>query len=793
MFKNYIKTAFRSLLKNKGFTFINIFGLALGLAICLLIVFYVIDELSYDHYNTKYKQIYRLNTELKYHGTITSFAVAAAPVGQALVSNFPQVEASARITPALNLRFKKGNEIITEDRAIYCDADIFKIFTLPMIDGDPKTALINPKSMVITVSEAKKYFNRTNVVGETLLLLTDSTYHKITGVIKDMPAQSHFVADFLLTLDPPLNQGWNNISPFSTYVLFKPGADVKLLESKFNALARENLSSPGFDYNKFEQKGNFMRLSLTPLKDIHLKSNRTNEIAPNGNIQYIYIFSGIAIFILILACINFMNLSTARSANRAREVGVRKVLGSSRKYLIAQFLSESIIITFSAALIALFSAWALLPLFNHISGKEITITFETFKWLLPSLLGITIVVGVLAGAYPAFFLSAFKPVNVLRGKIANGFKGGALRSFLVVLQFSISVFLIIGTLVIYNQLTYIQNKDLGFNRDQVLIIKNAHTLNDPKIFQQQIKQIPGVLNATLTSHLPVGGRKWPNQFMSKDAKGGDLLAAIWPVDDSYLNTLGMQLVQGRNFSAQNLTDSSAVIINETAANALGYGSDPLNKPFYGAGKKYQVIGVVKDFNFTSLRDNISPLAMVMTDDWMASLSIKVHTNNLPAILSQIEHKWKDLAPNSVFEYAFMDDSFNALYQTEQRMGQLFIIFTSMAIIIACLGLFGLAAYAAEQRNKEIGIRKVLGASVSAIAAMLSKDFIKLVFMAILIATPLAWWVMHQWLQGFAYRQNIQWWMFVATSFAAIGIAVITVSFQSIRAALANPVDSLRND
>jgi putative ABC transport system permease protein len=792
MFKNYIKTAFRSLLKNKGFTIINVFGLALGLATCLLILFYVFDELSYDRYNTKYRQIYRVNTELKYHGTTTSYATAAAPVGNALVSNYPEVEGSVRLTPALNLRFKKGNEIIVEDRTIYCDAGIFNIFTLPMIDGDPKTALKDPKSIVITESVAKKYFNRTNVVGQTLMLITDSSFRKIAGVIRDMPAQSHFIADFFLKLDPPHGNGWNSLSPFNTYIILKPGADTKTLEAKFVALMRRNLNTASFNYDKFEKKGNYMRLNLIPLKDIHLQSNRINEIGANGNIQYIYIFSGIAIFILVLACINFMNLSTARSANRAREVGVRKVLGSSRKYLIAQFLSESIMVTFSAVVIALLAAWALLPLFNNISGKDMAIAFQTFKWLLPLLLAITFVVGILAGSYPAFFLSGFKPVNVLKSKISTGFKGGALRSFLVVMQFSISISLVIGTMVIYGQLTYIQNKDLGYSREQVLIIKNAHALNDPKILKQEIKQIQGVINATLTSHLPVGGIKWPNQFISKEAKSSDMLGAVWTVDEDYLNTLGMKLLQGRNFSGQNLTDSSAVIINETAVRVFGYGNDPLNKPFY-SGKKCHIIGVVKDFNFTSLRDNISPLAMVMDNDWMASLSVKVNTNNLPALINQLERKWKDLAPNSQFEYSFMDEGFNALYKNEQRMGKLFIIFTTLAIIIACLGLFGLAAYAAEQRNREIGIRKVLGANVSTLVAMLSKDFIKLVFISIIIATPLAWWVMQKWLQGFAYRQNIQWWVFVVTGFGAVIIAFITVSFQSIKAALANPVESLRSE
>jgi putative ABC transport system permease protein len=793
MIKNYIKTAFRSLLKNKGFTAINILGLALGLATCLLIVFYVLDELSYDRYNDKYERIFRVNTDLKYHGNITSFAIAAAPVGEGLVNTYPEVEKSVRITPALNIRFRRGNEILSENNTYYSEPNIFDIFTFPMIYGDFKTALKDPNSIVITESIAKKYFNRTNVVGQTLLLATDSSVHKITGVIRDIPVQSHFKADFLLHLARPADTRWNNISPLSTYILLKPGTDYKRLEAKFDDLMRRNASTPAFDYKKFEQNGNYLRLNLIPLKDIHLRSNRVNELGANGNIQYVYIFSFIAIFILLLACINFMNLSTARSANRAREVGVRKVLGSRRKYLIAQFLSESLIITFAATIVAVLVAWILLPVFNHISGKDLIINLQTFTWLLPSLVIIILVVGILAGAYPAFFLSAFRPLDVLKGKLSAGFKGGALRSFLVVFQFSISVFLIISTMVIYNQLIYIQNKDLGFNRSQVLVVKNAHALENPKILKQEIKEIPGIINATLTSHLPVGD-KWPSEFISKESNKGGVLGAFWPVDEDYLNTMGMKLKKGRNFSRQFLTDSSAVIINETAAKILGYGDDPLNKEFYGgSGKKYHVIGVVKDFNFHSLRDNISPLAMVMDNDWMASLSIKVNTHNLPALMRQIERKWKALAPNQDFEYSFMDDDFNTIYHTEQRMGNLFVIFTSLAIIIACLGLFGLAAYAAEQRNREIGIRKILGANISTLVAMLSKDFIKLVVISIFIATPLAWWIMHQWLQGFAYRQNIQWWEIASASVGAIVIAWLTISFQSIKAAMANPVKSLRSE
>lgn len=788
MIKNYVKTAFRSLLKNKIFTAINVLGLALGLATCLLIVFYVLDELSYDRYNDKYERIYRVNTDLKVGATETSFAITPAPAADALLKEFPEVENSMRLGSAVNIRFKKGNDIIDEKNAFYCDRSILNIFTLPLLKGDRKTALAEPGSLVLSKNIAIKYFNTINVIDKTMFLVTDSTFHKITGVMEDMPAQSHFRADIFFAMGPNTDHNWARFNT-STYILLKEGANEKNLEAKFSALIRRNEKNANFDYAKFEAHGNYIRLNLIPLKDIHLHSNRQREIGPNGNAEYIYIFSAIAVFILLLACINFMNLSTARSAGRAREVGVRKVLGSSRTNLIMQFLAESILVTLAASIIAVLIAGALLPLFNEISGKNMMLTEHTFVWLPPTMLVIIIVVGGLAGSYPAFFLSAFQPIQVLKGRLATGLKGGGLRSFLVVFQFAISIFLIIGTLVIYNELNYIRNKDIGFNRNEVLIIKNISAVN-PKIFKEEIKRLPGVINATLTHFLPTSNLSALNYVDAGLSK--NIETQFWPVDADYINTMGMKIVQGRNFRANMLSDSSSVIINETMAKRIGYkgdGTDVIND----IKKNLKIIGVVKDFNFASLRNNVTPLVLAMRDDWMASLSVRMNTTNLPGLMHQIENKWKRLAPNLHFEYSFMDDDFNSLYNTEQRMGSLFIIFTSLAIIIAGLGLFGLAAYAAEQRIREIGIRKVLGADVLAVVTLLSKDFIKLVFISILIAAPLAWWIMNQWLQGFAYRQNIQWWMIVSAACGSIVIAFVTVSFQSVKAALANPVDSLRGE
>ncbi|HMH22469.1 MAG TPA: ABC transporter permease [Puia sp.] len=803
MFRNLIKTAWRSLLKKKGFTLINISGLALGLATFLLILFYVADELSYDRYNVSADRIYRVNTNIKYGGNTASYAIAPPPLAGVLAKNFPEVENTARmiIFPDLDIRFRKGNENVQERKVAYADGSIFAIFTLPMLHGDPHSALAAPDCIVLTERAAEKYFSRTDVVGQTLHLVSGNKDYKITGVIRNIPSQSHFNFDYFISMPSfALSKEivWENFS-FSTYVLLKPGADPKKLDAGFTALFRKSVGQE--NYARLEQGGSSITLNLTPLTDIHLRSNRQYELGSNNSIDHIYIFSAIALFVLLIACINFMNLSTARSAGRAREVGVRKVLGSSRRQLIGQFLSESLLIIFFATVIAALVSWALLPLFSQLAGKQLTVSAVSLIRLLPLLFGIVVVVGVIAGSYPAFFLSGFRPIHVLKGTPATGSKGGSLRNILVVFQFSISIFLIIGTLVIYNQLHYIQNRDLGFDRNRVLVVKNVNVLASARIFKQQIKQLPEVRNASLSSFLPTGDFRSPNAVFTRkqaDTKSA-LFTEIWPVDEDYLGTMGMKLDKGRNFSSQLPTDSSTLIINQTAARMLGYSGDPLNKKLYIPGddstkpvKEYSVIGVLKDFNFSSLRDNITPVVMMLSES-KGALSIRSDAKEMKSFLARTERVWNGLSPDQRFEYSFMDEDFNAAYLPEQRVGKLFFCFTILALFIACLGLFSMAAYAAERRNKEIGIRKVLGASVTVITVLLSRDFIKLVIVSIFIAAPLGWWAMHKWLQGFAYRQGIQWWVLVSAALGAIVIAVLTISFQSVKAALANPVESLRNE
>ena len=807
MFKNYLKIAFRNLWKNKGFSAINIFGLASGLAICLLILFYVNNELGYDRYNTKADRIYRIDGDLQFGGNHFVLAQVPDPMGAALKQDFPQVEQYVRFRGHGSIMVKKGNQNIAEDKVIYTDSTLFSVFTLPMIQGDPATALTQPNSVVITESTAQKYFNSTDVVGKTLTI-GDTGNYKITGVIKDVPKQSHFHYDFFISmygqLSPyEINQWTSN--NFNTYIVLKKGADPQSLSSQLNGFVMKYvapaLQSMNLSPEQFAKNGNYLHYTLTPLEKIHLYSNKSGELEANGNIQYVYIFSLIAFFILLIACVNFMNLSTARSANRAKEVGVRKVLGSMRKNLVTQFLSESILISFISLILALVIAALLLPYFNQLSGKDMTLNLFLKPWLLPAAVLLMIVVGLIAGSYPAFYLSSFKPVEVLKGKLAKGFKSSWLRSGLVVFQFCISIILVIGTLVIYQQLNYIRNKDIGFDRSHVLIIKNTDVLGkQAKVFEDEVKKLNGVENATVTGYLPTAG--WRSDSPLFPDANADIKSAvstqIWKVDENYIPTLGMKMAKGRNFSADFPTDSSAIIINEAAAKLFGF-TDPLNRPLYYMNDfpkkdltKFHIIGVVKNFNFNTLREEVTPLCFLYQPQ-NGSVAFRIHSANIPNLVSMIGDKFKSLAPEQPFSYSFMDDDFNKIYSNEQRMGGISITFSVLAILIACLGLLGLITFAAEQRAKEIGVRKVLGANAGDIVSMLSKDFLKLVLVASLIAIPIAWLAMNKWLQGFAYRINISWWILVIAALLAVFIALATIFYQAIKAAVANPVDSLRSE
>ena len=804
MVQNYFKTAWRSLRKNKTFTTLNIIGLSIGVACSLLIALYVLDELSYDRFNTRADQIYRIDEQVKFGDFSYNGAEVPGIVGPVFARDFPSIVQYTRFRTTPGIVIRKGAESIREDRAVYADSSLFDVFSLEMIAGDKKTALTAPHSLVITESTARKYFASLDVIGKTLLL-DDTSNYKITGVIKDIPTQSHFNFDFFMPMceqEGSRSDTWLTYN-FQTYLLLKPGTDIRQFEKKLNTAMgqyltpefKSKLNTTGDDFRK---AGNYITCSLMPLTRIHLYSDLQDELGINGNIRYVYIFAAIAVFILLIACINFMNLSTASSANRAREVGVRKVLGGQQNSLIAQFLVESFVACLLSFVMAVGFAALLLPLFDQVAGKQIHASMLVHPSILLGVILLLVLVSLISGAYPAFFLASFRPIKVLKGDLSAGFKGSGLRNSLVVFQFTISVVLMVGTVVIYKQLQYIRDKDLGFNKEQVLTLQNTGALGDnTRAFKNDLLQMPGVKNVTSSGFLPVTGYRTSQGFMTSPAFDGKnfTLMQYWHVDDRYLPTFQVQMKSGRNFSPQYPTDSTAVIINEAAAKIFG-GTNPLNKKLYmltdlkGQSVAYNVIGVIKDFNFNSLHEQVAPLVLDLQQN-NGGMAVRISTNDIPGLLNAIKTKWKSMVSSQPFSYAFLDEEFNKQYSVDQRMGTIVLSFSLLAIVIACLGLFGLVTFAAEQRVKEIGIRKVLGAAIPDIFMLLSKDFVKLLVLSICIASPIAWWAMTRWLQDFAYRTNIGWWMFAAVGAVCLLIALATISFQAIKAAVANPVNSLR--
>lgn len=811
MIKNYLKVALRNLWKSRGFTAINITGLAVGLCGCLLIVLYVRDELSYDKHYTYADRIYRLDADIYFNNTLFNSATSPKPMAPRLVKDYPQVVQMTRISyfnSPTDIMIKKGNSWVQDHHLAFADSTFFKVFTLPMIAGDPNTALDEPHSIVIDESAARRYFNSTDVVGKTLEL-EDRTICKITGVMRDMPRQSSFHFSFIRPLHDSWSgddQQWINNSAQS-YILVRPGTDRGSLQKDVDATT-DNYVSRALEAQLhittqgMKQQGGHIRYHLMPLTDIHLHSNKSYEFEANGNSSYIYVFSFIAVLILIIACVNFMNLSTARSANRAKEVGIRKVAGSTRENLIFQFLTESMLLTFLSMLLALGFAVLVLPMFNTLSGKELHTTILFSPRFIALLAALVIIVGCLAGSYPAFYLSSFQPIKVLKGATSTGFKNSWLRSSLVVFQFFISIALIVGTLVIYRQLNYIRNREIGFDRDQVLVIHNTGSIGDGiNTFRNELQQLSGVAGATLASDLPTQGSGYNQTGWSRtasiDAKSVVVVTDL-EIDENYVPTLGMKVQKGRNFDPKHFgTDSLGVLVNEATVRLLGW-KDPLTENLYnnfdndGKPRPYHVVGVLRNFNYNSMHEKVGPVVLRLADR-RQTMAVRLTPGDMYAKVGQIESKWKALFPGMPFSYTFMDNDFDKLYHAEARTGSVFITFAVFAILIACLGLFGLVTYAAEQRTREIGIRKVLGASTSGLMSLLSKDFLKLVLIASLIAFPVAWWAMNKWLESFAYRTGISWWIFLAAGLMAIGIALVTVSIQTLRAAVANPVKNLRSE
>ncbi|QMW06656.1 ABC transporter permease [Spirosoma foliorum] len=810
MLRNYLKIAWRNLVLHKAFTTINIVGLAVGLATCLLIVLFVTHELSYDRYHANADRLFRANIHGQVGGKDINTAPVSVPLGPTLLRDYPEVEAVTRFDQEGTFIVKHNNDSFKEEHVVFVDSNFFNVFSIPLLKGrgtgsSLKAVLTEPNTLILSETIAKKYFGEQDPIGQTLTLGTRGTY-RVTGVCQDVPSNTHFHYDIFGSFSSTESRNTWLSSGCYTYVVLRPGYSIASLQAKMPSMVAQHIGSEiqqlfGISLAEFTKKGDQFGFGFQPVTDIHLHSDLEGEIEPNSDVKYIYIFSIIAVFVLLIACINFMNLSTAGSAGRAKEVGIRKVLGSIKQQLIWQFLSESILVTFMALLVALGIVALALPSFNQLSGKQFEFTALLKGMMLPGVLLASLMIGLLAGSYPAFFLSAFKPVSVLKGQIRAGFRSGWLRNTLVTTQFVVSIGMIIGTMVVYRQLHFIQNKKVGFDKDQVLVLHDSYSLGAKgKAFRDELAKLAQVVDVTQAGYLPAGASNGGNDGFQPE--GASAQSAIYRektyyIDENYLPTLGIGLAQGRNFSKAFPSDSVAILINEAAAKRFGW-KNPVGHRLWTIGngspesrRLYTIVGVVKDFHFESMHQRIAPLVMFYGAD-NYQLALRIRTTDMPGLLKTLEQKWKAQS-DTPFAYSFLNERFNRIYQSEQRVGQLFGIFAGLTVIISCLGLFGLAMFTAQQRTKEIGVRKVLGASVGSVVALLSKDFLKLVLVAIVIATPIAWYAMSQWLQDFAYKIDIEWWVFVLAAFIAIAIALITVSFQSIKAALTNPITSLRSE
>lgn len=791
MLKNYFKIAFRNLWRHRVFTFINIMGLTVGMTACLLIFLYVRFELSYDKFHPKADRIYRLVTDLKTPTETINTSGPAWAVGPHIVLDFSEIEAFTRVNLD-NVLFRKGDIKFTENGAIWADSAFFRIFHFPLLQGDPRTALQQPFSVVLSETAAKKYFGRVNPMGQTILITEEGKPAIVTGVMKDMPENTLVKSDVVLSLSTITNNyakgiddEWANYGPY-TFVLLKPGTNALALQKKFPAfLEKWN----GTEMKKIQM---FPTLLLEPLKDVYLKSTRDGG---HGNMTNVYVFSIIALFILVIACINFINLTTARASERAKEVGIRKVAGAIRIQLARQFIGESIVICFIAFILTLGLSALLLHPFNQLAGKTISTGIFNNGGLLFLLLGAGIAIGLLAGIYPAFVLSGFKPIEVLKGRFATGAKGNYLRKGLVIAQFAISTALIIGTIIVYSQMQFMRNRDLGFDKDQVLVVETGE--NNRSAFQQAVSHLPNVKATSLSASVPGSGHA--GAYTEMENIKGDMQIAnvdLYFVDFDYLSLYDIKMVAGRPFDRAYKTDSNnAMILNEAASRMLGYQSpqQAIGKRFKQWGHEGQIIGVIKDFHYHSLQTPIKPLTMRMEWPRFGLLSAKVNAAGVKGTIAAIEKQFRMVNPNLPFSYYFMDEFFDRQYRSEERFGRLFLDFSILAIFISCLGLLGLASYSTMQRTREIGIRKVMGASVSNIINLLSKEFLKLVIISFFIAVPVAWYFMHKWLLDFAYRTPVSWWIFAAAGLLALLIAVLTISLQAFKAAIANPVKSLRSE
>jgi putative ABC transport system permease protein len=795
MFRNYLKIAVRNLKRHKFISFVNIVGLTLGLTSCLLILAYFMDEIKYDNYHKNAGRLYRVAFDYKWKTGDIHTATTSGAMGPMLQQNFPEIEKSTRFFTEGTEFLKTGKEPL-EVLPVFTENSFFKMFSYDFIYGDPNTALTDPNSIVLTETTAKKIFGEVSQAGGRLVSCLNRPPQKVTGIIKDVPANSHFTFDVVGVLDTKADFA-TAIQNFSlyTYVLLKKGTDPKKLEAKMGALIKTALKDPAAE----------IHLPLQPLTAIHLHSHLSNELAANGNILYLYIFFSVAVIILLLACINYINLATAQSIKRAREVGIRKVMGSARWQLIFQFFTESLLLVLCASVLSLLLMELITPVLRQIAGKEISIWKNGWLFVTGLMITISLGVGLLSGVYPAIFLSKFKPIAVLKGVFSTSPSNTFFKRSLVVFQFTISTTLIIFTWITYKQINFAMSSDLGFSKDQVVGIRVGYELRTKNLqsFKSQLAQYPGIAGTSSTT-IPLGidNNSGGGYFLEKDGQKPDhtSIGQRIGIDADYLQLMHIPVQQGRNFYTGVSSDSTqSVIVNEKLVKNAGW-KDPIGKRvWYFTGEanstaEAKVIGVVKDFHIASLHKDIEPLMMYMSPKQEAdNLFIKVKPGNASTAVAFIEKTFKQFDNSNPFQIYFLDQNFARQYSEDERKRNLFLLFTSLAIVIACLGLFGLAAFTVEQRTREIGIRKVLGASVQNLVFLLSKDFLLLVFIAFIIATPIAWWISQSWLQDFAYRVNISWWMFAVSGLGAIAIAFLTVGVQAFKTADENPVKNLRTE
>jgi putative ABC transport system permease protein len=791
MLQNYFKIALRSLWRHKGFSILNITGLAVGMAAFFLIYQYVRFERSYDDAITKRDRIYRLVTDIKSTAETLHWSSTSMPMAINLKADYPEIEEIVRLSRN-GMILKRGDVKFEEQATVFADSSLFSLFDFPLLRGDPGTALKEPFSVVLSESTAKKYFGDANPIGQTMLFSDSGFNAKVTGVMKDLPGNSTIRADLFVSMSTrkrfrdSLDYRWGSFNTIS-YLLLKPGADPSGLQAQFKPFIQRH------EGDRLKAQGEDHVLSLEKLKDTYW-STRGGFV--NGSTRNVYVFSIVGLFILLIACINFVNLTTARSAERAKEVGIRKVIGAGRLQLTRQFLGESILICFIAFIFATgLCAW-ILPLFNQLAGKTISTGIFSHGGYILTLFTIAVIIGLLAGIYPALVLSAFQPIASLKGRFSSSRRGLFLRRSLVVFQFTISITLIIGTVVVYSQLNYMRNQDLGFSKDQTLVIDTQNDAHRTS-FRQEIATLPNIQSTAFSGSVP-GEGTW-SAYSKVENNRGEMQPAdldLTYVDFGYLEQYKMKLLAGRFFDKNIVTDTlQAMILNEKAIELFGYSTpqQAIGRRFEQWGKKGMIIGVIKNYNFVGLQQEIKPLSICLDFSDCNFLSAKVGTHDLPATIAALKTKWDALVPDRTFSYFFLDEQFNKQYRSEVKFGRLFIYFAVLAIFISCLGLLGLASYSTVQRAKEVGVRRILGASVTGIVRLLSIDFLQLVLIAFLLAVPVGWFLMSKWLQDFAYKTTLGWWIFLGSGAVAVLIAFSTISYQAIRAAISSPVKNLRSE